>query len=174
MKKEKLLKILVPIIMVLIVAAIWLLQDTKDDEMTQSSDIPSDFLLYTDSIDLPALQAYDLPIIIDFGADSCGPCVKMAPALMAINEAYQEKAIVKYVDVWKNPDAATGYPVSVIPTQIFINADGTPYLPSDAVAQTIAFDMYVHKETGEQVFTAHEGGLTEEQMRMILSDMGVE
>ena len=34
--------------------------------------------------------------------------------------------------------------------------------------------MYSHRETGEHVFTVHQGGLTEEQMRMILKELGVE
>ena len=38
----------------------------------------------------------------------------------------------------------------------------------------IEFLMYSHRETGEHVFTVHQGGLTEEQMRMIRKEMGVE
>lgn len=33
--------------------------------------------------------------------------------------------------------------------------------------------MYTYKETGEHAFTVHQGGLTEDQMRAILADMGV-
>ncbi len=46
------------------------------------------------------------PIIIDFGADSCIPCKEMAPVLKKLNEEWQGKVIVKFVDVWKYPDAA--------------------------------------------------------------------
>ena len=58
----------------------------------------------------------------------------------------------------------------MIPTQVFINADGTPYMPRDDIE--IKFDMYSFKDTGEHAFTVHQGGLTEEQMRAILADMG--
>jgi thioredoxin 1 len=32
--------------------------------------------------------------------------------------------------------------------------------------------MYSYKETGEHAFTVHQGGLKEDQMRAILTDMG--
>ena len=44
----------------------------------------------------------------------------------------------------------------------------------NSISQQIEFLMYSHRETGEHVFTVHQGGLTEEQMRMILKEMGVE
>ena len=117
------------------------------------------------------LTSYELPIIIDFGADSCIPCKEMAPVLKTLNVEMQGAAIIKFVDVWKNEDVANDFPIQVIPTQIFINADGTPYVPSDDIK--IEFTMYSTKDTNEHVFTIHQGGLTEDQMRRILTDMGV-
>lgn len=64
-------------------------------------------------------------------------------------------------------------PIQVIPTQVLINADGTPFVPSDELAKKIPFDMYSSRDTGEHVFTVHQGGLTEEEMRLILDEMGV-
>ena len=121
--------------------------------------------------DLEALTSYGLPIIIDFGADSCVPCKEMAPVLKTMNAEMQRKAIIKFVDVWKHGEAADEFPIQVIPTQVFINADGTPYVPSEDIE--IEFTMYSTKDTNEHVFTVHQGGLTEEQMRAILADMGV-
>lgn len=118
-----------------------------------------DFVLETEAIDLDALKEYGLPIIIDFGADSCAPCKAMAPVLVTMNADMQDKAIIKFVDVWKHPGASNDFPVQVIPTQVFINADGTPYVPSEDIG--IKFDMYTFKDTGEHAFTVHQGGLTE-------------
>ena len=67
--------------------------------------------------------------MIDFGANSCIPCKEMAPILKTLNAEMQGKAIIKFVDVWKNTDAANDFPVQVIPTQVLIAADGTPYAP---------------------------------------------
>ncbi len=74
--------------------------------------------------------------------------------------------------MWKYPDAADNFPIQVIPTQVFINADGTPYTPSDDI--NVTFDMYGYQDTGEHAFTVHQGYLSEDDMRTILADMGAE
>jgi thioredoxin 1 len=126
----------------------------------------------TNDLDLDKILSYGLPVIIDFGADSCIPCKEMAPVLKELNEELRGKAIVKFVDVWKNADAAQAVPLKVIPTQFFFDKDGNPYVPSDA--QTISFTMYGNQKTNEHLFTAHEGGLTKDQILAVLKELGVE
>ena len=169
MDKKKLVKIIVPVCIVLIIAGIWIFKNTNSDAPPIADN--KDFTLEATNIDLEMLTSYKLPIIIDFGADSCIPCKEMAPVLKTLNVEMQGAAIIKFVDVWKNEDVANDFPIQVIPTQIFINADGTPYVPSDDIK--IEFTMYSTKDTNEHVFTIHQGGLTEDQMRRILTDMGV-
>lgn len=169
MDKKKLVKIIVPVCIVLIIAGIWIFKNTNSDAPPITDN--KDFTLEATNIDLEVLTSYELPIIIDFGADSCIPCKEMAPVLKTLNVEMQGAAIIKFVDVWKNEDVANDFPIQVIPTQIFINADGTPYVPSDDIK--IEFTMYSTKDTNEHVFTVHQGGLTEDQMRRILTDMGV-
>lgn len=153
----------------LIIAGIWIFKNANSDAPPITDN--KDFTLEATNIDLEVLTSYELPIIIDFGADSCIPCKEMAPVLKTLNAEMQGAAIIKFVDVWKNEDVANDFPIQVIPTQIFINADGTPYVPSDDIK--IEFTMYSTKDTNEHVFTVHQGGLTEGQMRRILTDMGV-
>ena len=156
------------------------LQQTKPDESQQADtekadneETAADFSLdVSEMIDYEALAAYGLPIIVDYGSDSCIPCKQMAPVLEKMNEEMQGKAFIKFVDVWKYPDAAGNVPVQVIPTQILVNADGSPFVPSKELAAQIEFIMYSSKDTGEHVFTVHQGGITEDQMRMILTEMG--
>ena len=128
----------------------------------------------TEAVDFDILSEHGLPAIIDYGSDSCIPCKEMAPALKTMNEEMRGKSFLKFADVWAYPDAANNVPIQVIPTQVLVNADGTPFIPSEELASQIEFLMYSHRETGEHVFTVHQGGLTEEQMRMILKEMGVE
>lgn len=179
-------KILVPVLIVAIIGGIWIYKTvsekpTEDPSSSQgTSDLPSnlegaDFSLNaTKEIDFTALSEYGLPIIADYGADSCIPCKQMAPVLKTLNAEMQGKAFIKFVDVWQYYEAAANVPVRVIPTQVFFNADGTPFVPSDELAKEIQFDMYSDKTSGEHTFTVHQGGLTEEQMRAILKEMGVE
>ena len=187
-KKSLILKILLVVAIVLAITAIWLVktgktttekaaQETAVAEATESEAVSQteaqvdDFALEAEAIDLAALFSYKLPIIIDFGSDSCIPCQEMAPVLKSANADYQGKAIIKFVDVWKYTDAANNFPVQVIPTQVFFNADGTPYVPSEGLG--IEFGFYSTKDTQKHVFTIHQGGLTAEQMDKILADMGV-
>lgn len=173
MDKKKLVKIVVPVCIVLIILGIWMVKNTKPDvEPTVDN---KDFALEATNIDLEALTSYKLPIIIDFGADSCVPCKEMAPVLKTLNAEMQGAAIIKFVDVWKNGDAANNFPIQVIPSQVFINANGKPYVPSNSMTDSgIEFTMHRNKETDEHTFTVHQGGLTEEQVRRILTDMGVD
>lgn len=187
-KKSLLLKALILVAILFAIAVIWFAKNsdktktisepnTESTQTNESSDVAAeeeqaaDFALEAEAIDLSALLSYKLPIIIDFGSDSCIPCQKMAPVLQSANEDYQGKAIIKFVDVWKYTDAAKNFPVQVIPTQVFIKADGTPYVPSEDLG--IEFGFYSTKDTQEHVFTVHQGGLTAEQMSKILTDMGV-
>lgn len=180
------IKILVPVLIIAIIGGIWIVKTVTEKSPDQPSDsqnnanLPdhlkdADFSLReTKAIDFETLSAYGLPIIIDYGADSCIPCKQMAPVLEKANKEFYGKAFVKFINVWDYPNAANNVPVQVIPTQVLFNADGTPFVPSDELAKKIQFDMYSHRDTGEHIFTVHQGGLTEEQMWEILKEMGVE
>ncbi len=128
----------------------------------------------TETFDLTGLLANKMPLVIDFGADTCIPCKEMAPVLAELNQSLRGKAVVKFVDVWKNAAAGQDLPIRVIPTQFFFNADGTPYLPGDqAAAEKNGFILYRHKDTGEHLLTAHEGGLSKEQLLAVMEEMGI-
>jgi thioredoxin 1 len=73
------------------------------------------------------LQAADgtLPRLVDLGADKCVPCKMMAPILEELKTEYAGTFTVDFIDVWKNPEASTGFDIKLIPTQVFFAADGT-------------------------------------------------
>ena len=66
----------------------------------------------------------NLPRLLDLGADKCIPCKMMAPILEELKTTYNGKFQVDFIDVWKNPDEAKKYKISIIPTQIFYDASG--------------------------------------------------
>jgi len=172
-KKQNLIRIAISVLIILIVVGIWFVKNNGDRESLEGA-IPDnpDFELDTTELDLEQLKSYGLPIIIDFGSDSCIPCQEMAPVLKELNAELRGKAIVKFVDVWKYPELAEGYPISVIPTQLFFDKDGKPYTPSDP--EGMGMTLYQTKDTMEHVFTAHEGGVTKKQLLDALSEMGME
>ncbi len=170
MEKKSIVKILVPCLILLVIGGIYLI---KNPPAPKGKPQDAAFaLVATEAIDFEALSEYGLPIIVDYGSDSCIPCQQMAPVLESVNEEMAGKAFIKFVDVWENAAAASNVPVQVIPTQVLVNADGTPFVPSGELAQTMEFIQYNSRETGEHIYTVHQGGLTEEQMRLILAEMG--
>ena len=66
----------------------------------------------------------NLPRLVDLGADKCIPCKMMAPILEEMKKDYAGTINVEFIDVWKNPDKAKEYGISIIPTQIFFDASG--------------------------------------------------
>ncbi len=171
-KKNITLGIMVVIILILVVG-IWYIRQGEEKSNTEQQ-VALETPLEITSLNIEELKIKNMPIILDFGSDSCVPCVEMAPVLEKVNLDYQGKAIIHFIDVWKYPNLAQDLPIQVIPTQLFINADGTPYQPNEEVLNTIpGFQIYVTEDTNEYVYTTHQGGLTEEQMVKILAEMGV-
>lgn len=71
------------------------------------------------------------------------------------------------------PGGDKGFSGPGYPDAGLFTADGEPYKPGAELAEEIPFIFYKTKDTDELVFTVHEGGLTQEQMRAILMEMGV-
>ncbi len=175
MGRKKIVRFLVPAIMVIIVISMYFLQIAADSSNVSEQDSASPTSLHAPSINLQALKSHNMPMILDFGATECEPCKAMAPVLETLNEEMQNRAIIKFVDVWEFPQGSQGFPIVTIPTQVFIEADGSPYIPSADLGDLgIEFIIYPDEETQEPAFTVHQGALTEDQMRAILKDMGIE
>ena len=56
----------------------------------------------------------DVPVLVDFYADWCGPCRMIAPVLNELASETTDAKIVK-VDVDRNPELAARYRISSIP-----------------------------------------------------------
>ncbi|RMG83268.1 MAG: thioredoxin, partial [Bacteroidetes bacterium] len=71
-------------------------------------------------------QSGKLPKLIDFGAERCRACKRMAPILEELKKNYSDKFQTEFVDVWirKNLPKARKYKIEMIPTQIFLDANG--------------------------------------------------
>ena len=65
----------------------------------------------------------DLPVVVDFWAEWCGPCKQIGPALEELSNEMEGKIKVVKIDVDSNPSAAAELGVRGIPA-LFLFKDG--------------------------------------------------
>lgn len=65
-----------------------------------------------------------LPRLVDLGAGTCATCKMMVPVLAELKANYAGQLDVQFIDVRENVDTARTYGISMIPTQLFYDADG--------------------------------------------------
>lgn len=62
----------------------------------------------------------EIPVVVDFWAEWCGPCVALTPILEEVAKDYENKIKVVKVNVDNNPAISEQYGVASIPTLLFI------------------------------------------------------
>ena len=73
-------------------------------------------LTFTDSEFDSAVLKSDVPVLVDFWAEWCGPCRQMGPTIDVLATEYAGKVKVGKLDVDSNGNTAMRYNVRGIPT----------------------------------------------------------
>ncbi len=75
----------------------------------------------------------DLPAIVDFYADWCGPCKMVSPILDELSREYEGKMYVYKVNTDEEPELAGVFGIQSIPSLLFIPMDSEPRMALGAL-----------------------------------------
>jgi thioredoxin 1 len=93
----------------------------------------------------------NLPAIIDFYADWCGPCKMVAPILEELSTEYSGKLNIYKIDTEAEQELAAAFGIRSIPSMLFIPLEGQPQmavgaLPKDALKNAITEVLMVENQ----------------------------
>ncbi|MDE6582410.1 MAG: thioredoxin [Duncaniella sp.] len=59
------------------------------------------------------------PVVIDFWATWCGPCMKMAPLIDELSKEYEGKVVIGKYNIEEETDLPSEYAIRSIPTLLY-------------------------------------------------------
>jgi len=75
----------------------------------------------------------NVPAVIDFYADWCGPCKMIAPILEELSEEYGDKINIYKIDTEAEQELAAAFGIRSIPSMLFCPMEGQPQMANGAL-----------------------------------------
>ncbi|RKX93171.1 MAG: thioredoxin [Spirochaetes bacterium] len=87
----------------------------------------------------------EIPAVIDFYADWCGPCKMVAPIIEELSEEYAGKVNFYKIDTEAEQELAAAFGIQSIPSLLFIPVDGKPQMAAGALPKDTFIEV-INKE----------------------------
>ncbi len=87
----------------------------------------------------------EIPAIIDFYADWCGPCKMVAPILEELSKEYEGKINIYKVDTEAEQELSAVFQIRSIPSMLFIPVGKQPMMQAGALPKGALVDV-IEKE----------------------------
>ncbi len=148
MENKRLTSLLVVSLIIIGMISIIIIKDSQKGKEFIANNYEKGFeLLATEDFDKEEVLSRGYPALLDIGGGECNSCKAMKPELEKLNQEWQGKVIVKFIDYWKYPELGEQFNFSVIPTQFFYDEDG-------------------------KLYKTHQGQITKEEAIEIFKEMG--
>jgi thioredoxin 1 len=96
-------------------------------------------------IDLNAMLAKKVPILLEFGRGWCIPCKYMKPILAETARAYAGRVIVTTVDMDANRNLVRTFKIRLMPTQVFLTPDGREFFRNEGTLERARIEKILGK-----------------------------
>ncbi len=87
------------------------------------------------------------PVVVDFHATWCGPCIAMAPALNQLADELKDKVKVVKIDVDANPKVTAKYGIRAMPTLLVFKGGEVTATHTGAIVQKIKLAQWIGDST---------------------------
>lgn len=90
--------------------------------------------------------AEPLITFVELGSVNCIPCKLMVPVLEAVEHKYGDQLKVIFYDVIKRPEYGRQYGIRLIPTQVFLDRNGTELFRHEGFLAEDSIDSFLQKQ----------------------------